>query len=449
MRKKRIDLSLTILVPLILAGVSVLALILADMASPGLKAPDLAWLCAFSAGAVYLAAAAMLFLVLGPMRRFIARTGASEILARPDMEEGRLATAGELAYFDSLFGQVAEVLGKLDAKAHFPEIIGESRAMRGVFSQILKAAPTEATVLVTGESGTGKELVARSIHSHSPRAAKPFVVVNCAAIPDGLLESELFGHEKGAFTDAGSMKQGKFELAGGGTLFLDEIGDMPFTTQAKILRAIQNRECERVGGGKPVKYDIRLVAATNRNLAEMTASGQFRDDLFHRVNVINIHLPPLRERRQDIPLLAWRFLEASGRDLTISDGALQRLLAYNWPGNVRELQNAMERASVMAEGASIEAAYLPGPDALAERGGGAHTAMAEAIDALNGEAGLDARLAAMEKSLIVAALTRAGGVQSRAAGLLGIKQRSLWHRIRKYGLDPAAIKKNVRSGEGG
>jgi transcriptional regulator with GAF, ATPase, and Fis domain len=448
-RKIRIDLSLTFLVPLILAGTSVLALIFADMAAPGPPAPELVWLCAVCAGAVYLAATAMLLLVLGPMRRFIARTGTSEVLARPVEAADKLATAGELAYFDSLFGQVADVLGKLDAKARFPEIIGESRPMRGVFSQILKVAPTEATVLVTGESGTGKELVAKSIHNHSLRSAGPFVVVNCAAIPEGLLESELFGHEKGAFTDAGSMKQGKFELAGGGTLFLDEIGDMPLTTQAKILRAIQNRECERVGGEKPVRFDIRLVAATNRNLSAMAAAGQFREDLFHRINVINIHLPPLRERRQDIPLLAWSFLEASGRDLTLSDGALQRLLAYSWPGNVRELQNAMERASVMAAGRFIEAALLPEPDAQAGQGAWTSAGIADVLDAQDGGAGLDERLAAMEKSLIVAALIRSGGVQARAAGLLGIKQRSLWHRIRKYGLDPAAIKQNVRSGEGG
>jgi len=301
-------------------------------------------------------------------------------------------------------------------------------------------------VLITGESGVGKELAAKSLHGHGSRFKKPFVAVNCAAIPEGLLESELFGHEKGAFTDAAAMKQGKFEQADGGVLFLDEIGDMPLSAQAKILRVLQNRECERLGGGKPVKLDIRLVAATNRNLAAMVAEGRFREDLYHRINVINIHIPPLRERRQDIPLLASRFLDAAGKDQSFSTAALQRLMAYDWPGNVRELQNVVERAAVMSEeGAIIDEERLP------DRGDAVSLDLGEAVDLVslieNDEpTGLDERLAAMEKSLILSALTRAGGVQARAAGLLGVKQRSLWHRIKKYGIDPAAVKRGLRNG---
>ncbi len=446
MRTFRVDLSLTVLVPLILAGSSVLAIVFADMVTPGYRAPNLAWLCAFSAASVYVSATGMLLLVLGPMRRFLAKAGASMALAKQSGSERINATQGELAYFDRMFGQVAEVLSKLDAKALFPEIIGESRAMRGVFSMILKAAPSDATALITGESGVGKELAAKSLHSHSPRAKGPFVAVNCAAIPESLLESELFGHEKGAFTDASVMKKGKFELASGGVLFLDEIGDMPLSAQAKILRVLQNRECERLGGAKPVKLDIRLVAATNRDLAAMVASGRFREDLYHRVNVINIVIPPLRERRQDILLLAGRFLEAAGKEQSFSTGALQRLMAHDWPGNVRELQNVVERAAVMAEtGAVIEEVGLPGqtarfPLALAE--GVDLAAMIEQDE----PRGLDERLAEMEKSLILSALTRAGGVQARAAELLGVKQRSLWHRIKKYDIDPAAVKRGLRGG---
>ena len=328
--------------------------------------------------------------------------------------------------------QMAEVLGALDARTLFPNMVGESRVMRGLFSQILKVAASDATVLLLGESGTGKELAARSLHEKSPRSGGPFVAVNCAAIASGLLESELFGHEKGAFTGAVARKIGKFEQAAGGTLFLDEIGDMPLETQAKILRALEARQFERVGGAASVVVDVRVVAATHCDLAAMIRQGTFREDLYHRLNVFPLQLPPLRERREDIPLLAGRFLEVLRPGATLSLEALQRLLAYGWPGNVRELKNTLERASVLAGEEDVTARHLPG---LFEEGA------ATAGDA-DGATDLDSRLAGYERSLIEAALSRTGGVQSRAASLLGIKERSLWHREKKHGIAPGAFRGN-------
>ena len=252
------------------------------------------------------------------------------------------------------------------------------------------------------------------------------------AIPEGLLESELFGHEKGAFTGAFTRKKGKFEMADGGAIFLDEIGDMPPTTQAKLLRVLQEKEFERVGGTQPVRVDVRFITATNKNLPEMIKTGSFREDLFYRLNVFSLHLPPLRERREDIPFLIEHFLERSGKELTVSQRAMQLLLGYNWPGNIRELQNVIERAAVFAEG-TIEAAHLP-------------AALTGEVSALSDEKGgdekqLDERLGEIEKGMIIEAITRAGGIQTRAAEMLGINPRSLWHRIKKYGIDVSSLKK--------
>jgi transcriptional regulator with GAF, ATPase, and Fis domain len=207
--------------------------------------------------------------------------------------------------------------------------------MRGIFGQILKVAPTDSTVLISGESGTGKELVATSLYKHSLRKGRPFVKINCVAIPEGLLESELFGHEKGAFTGTIAQKKGKFELADGWAIFLDESGDMPPATQAKLLRVLQEKEFERVGGTQPIRVDVRFITAANKNLPEMIKTGAFRGDLFYRLNVFFLHLPPLRERREDIPFLIEHFLEKSGKDLTVSHRAMQLILGYGWPGSKR------------------------------------------------------------------------------------------------------------------
>ncbi len=327
------------------------------------------------------------------------------------------------------------MLSKVEARELFPEIIGQSKVMRGIFSQILKVAPTDATVLITGESGTGKELVAQSIYQHSLRKEGPFIKLNCVAIPEGLLESELFGHEKGSFTGATTQKRGKFELAHGGTILLDEIGDMPLTTQAKLLRVLQEKEFERVGGTKPIRVDIRIIASTNKNLMKLVQEGRFREDLFYRLNVFALHLPPLRDRRDDVPSLAQNFVETAPKPAEISPGALQTLMGFNWPGNVRELKNVIERAAVMAENGVIEPQHLP----VQVSGGLVGQAMQEVSE----QANLDDRLAEIEKRLIIDALMRADGVQVKAAQILGIKERSLWHRVKKYEIDVTTIKKTT------
>jgi transcriptional regulator with PAS, ATPase and Fis domain len=307
--------------------------------------------------------------------------------------------------------------------------------MRGIFSQILKVAPTDATVLITGESGTGKELVAQSIYQHSIRKEGPFIKLNCVAIPEGLLESELFGHEKGSFTGATTQKRGKFELAHGGTILLDEIGDMPLTTQAKLLRVLQEKEFERVGGTKPIRVDVRFIASTNKNLMKLVQEGRFREDLFYRLNVFALYLPPLRERREDVPSLAQNFLETAPKSAEISPMALQTLMGFNWPGNVRELKNVIERAAVMAENGVIDRQHLP-----VQVSGGL---VGQAMQDVSEQANLDDRLAEIEKRLIIDALIRADGVQVKAAQILGVKERSLWHRVKKYEIDVTTIKKTT------
>jgi two-component system response regulator PilR (NtrC family) len=287
-------------------------------------------------------------------------------------------------------------------------------------------------VLVTGESGTGKELVARAIHYNSDRRDRSFVAINCGAIPENLLESELFGHEKGAFTGAVHQKDGLFEVADGGTLFLDEIAELPPMMQVKLLRVIQEREFRRVGGTRDLKVDVRLVAATNKDLAQAVAVEQFREDLFYRLNVIQIALPPLRDRREDIPLLIRHFLgKLSGNpDLPVPDAVMRRLLDYHWPGNIRELENSMERCVVLGRGEALSEDSLP-PQirACVETSDRALTSLPE--EGLD----LDAYLGAIEKDILLKALDRTGGVRKRAAELLGITFRSIRYRLAKFGIE--------------
>ncbi len=382
-------------------------------------------------GATYLAALLVAWAILRPIEMFV--KSAERLPAIKQRITKQSLGSDQLTHFTSVFHQITDILSKVDARELFPEIIGQSQEIRGILSQIIKVAPSDATVLVTGESGTGKDLVARSVHNHSSRKDKPYIAVNCAAIPEGLLESELFGHEKGAFTGAVSMKKGKFELADGGTLFLDEIGDMPLDTQAKILRALESGECERVGGTRVVRFNVRLIAATNKNFKKMITEGQFREDLFHRLNVFPMQLPPLRERREDIPILANFFLERFGQGLRLSDAALQLLLSSPWTGNVRELRNVMERAAVLAEKGQV----LPKHLSIQLGETGTHIAVGAT---LSEDVSLDERLEELEKSMIVAALSHSGGVQVRAAEYLGIKERSLWHRIKKYDIDVNSFK---------
>ena len=312
------------------------------------------------------------------------------------------------------------------------ELIGRSRRMEELRAHLAVVGNSQAAVLVQGESGTGKELAARAIHRASPRREGPFVSLNCGALPSQLLESELFGYEKGAFTGAAGAKPGQFELAHGGTIFLDEIGECSPELQVRLLRVLQEKEVQRLGGTRRITTDFRLVAATNRNLAEDLKTGRFREDLFYRINVIEVTMPPLRERREDIPLLAAFFLERFARREGktfegISAAALDRLSAHNWPGNVRELENAIERGVVVGRGPLLEAADLP-----------AQLQPAVACEApASYLAGRDVPLAEVEKAVIAAAMLRHGGNKSQAARALGISRKLLYSKLREYGLGGA------------
>ncbi len=312
-------------------------------------------------------------------------------------------------------------------------IVGSSEAVQGLLRDVRKVAPQKTTVLLTGESGTGKELVARALHELSPRAAFPFVAVNCGAIPAELIESELFGHARGAFTDAVRAKKGLAAEADGGTLFLDEIGELPLPLQVKLLRFLQDEEVRAVGDTRSRRVDVRVVAATARDLAREAREGRFREDLYYRLDVVGIRLPPLRERAEDVPVLARHFLARYAHQrpelpsLALSDEALRALQAYRWPGNVRELEHVIERAVVLAEGPAIGEEDLP--DAV--RAGGAP---APAALPPGGSLSIKAATRALEEQLIRAALERTGGNRSRAAELLDLSYRALLYKIKEYGI---------------
>jgi two-component system response regulator AtoC len=327
------------------------------------------------------------------------------------------------------------------------QVLGKSRAMAEVSHLIERAGPTDSTVLILGESGVGKELVAERIHERSTRKLRPFVRLNCAAIPETLLESELFGHERGAFTGAQARKPGKFELADGGTLLLDEIGDMTLATQAKILRVLQSREVERVGGTIPIKVDVRILASTNKDLQRSVREGLFRDDLYFRLNVITISVPPLRERREEIPDLADLFLvEANqrlGRSIRrVSSDALAAMMAYDWPGNIRELKNAIERAAVVTDGDVVTLASLPTP--VRPAGVGLVAGVASQQWEAPGAMSLDDKMTQLERAFVIEALSRTGGVQAAAARLLGVTERSIWHLVKKHKIEVDRIKERAQ-----
>jgi len=311
------------------------------------------------------------------------------------------------------------------------DLIGRSESLRRVVDMAQRAAPVDVTVLIEGESGTGKEVLARAVHRLSARKDGPFVAVNCGAIPEGLLESELFGHERGAFTGAVRAKPGRFELAREGTIFLDEIGDMPLTMQVKILRALQEREIERVGGLKPIPIDVRVVAATHQNLDQLVVEGKFRQDLFYRLQGVRLLLPPLRERVDDLPDLITHLLDRAARRLgrapaLVSPEALRSLWTYAWPGNVRELQHVLEGAMVLSDGVILPSHLPPAIQRSAE----APTAQPMPTPG----ASLDEALEDWERRMILDALRQAGGVQARAAKVLGISERSLWYRVKKLNI---------------
>ncbi|MCL4426403.1 MAG: sigma-54 dependent transcriptional regulator [Firmicutes bacterium] len=373
------------------------------------------------------------------------KAGAYDYITKPfDLEAVKLVLARALEN-QSLTKEVAYLRRELETRYSFQNIVGKSAKMRQVFDLIERVADSQATVLIQGESGTGKELVARALHYLSGRRTGPFIAVSCAALPETLLESELFGHEKGAFTGALTRRIGRFEMANGGTLFLDEVGELTPAVQVKLLRVLQERSFERLGGTERIMVDVRIIAATNRNLEQAMREGRFRQDLYYRLNVVPITLPPLRERKEDIPLLVQHFLAKfsrtnppsnglappggaapSGGHFQIAPAALAALMNYSWPGNVRELENVLERACLLCSGGVITRECLPAEILAAEEGGGSGFTLDIP------EEGLD--LEELEKHLILKALEKSGGNQSQAARLLHLSRYALLYRLEKYGL---------------
>ena len=319
---------------------------------------------------------------------------------------------------------------EIDIQYNFGEIVGSSESMIRVFEKIQKVAQSDSSVLIFGESGTGKELVARAIHFHSERKDKAFVKVNCGALAEGVLESELFGHERGSFTGAVRRRRGRFELADKGTIFLDEIGDVPLATQVKLLRVLQERELERVGGEETVTVDVRVLTATNKNLMAMVESGEFREDLYYRLNIIPLALPPLRDRLEDIPILVEHFLRKKSSELNkkqtrVNPDAMRELMNYYWPGNVRELENVIERAVVLCENEEIGLNDLP-----ILLGDPSRTTLRLLKDDLP----LVEALEDLERQLIARALEKAKGVKTEAARILGLKTSALYYKLEKYSM---------------
>ena len=356
------------------------------------------------------------------------RKGAYDYITKPFVNEDLLQSVKNALRQRELFRENRALRRELDRRYSFSEIIGTSEALQSVFRRVEKVAATTTNILIQGESGTGKELIARAIHHNSPRADRPFVAVNCGALPETLLESELFGHTKGAFTGATANKTGLLRAAEGGTVFLDEIGEISPAMQVRLLRAVQEHEVTPVGATAPVRFDARIVCATNRDLEKEVSEGRFREDLFYRLNVIEIHLPPLRERREDIPLLARHFVKRTAREQgqpekAIETAAMSALINYNWPGNVRELQNAVERAFTLS-GEAIDLDSLPPRvrDAAAPAG----TAAVRDPD------GLRPTLAEIERRYIFETLAYANQDKARAANILGIDLSTLYRKLKRY-----------------
>ncbi|MBK9170294.1 MAG: sigma-54-dependent Fis family transcriptional regulator [Bryobacterales bacterium] len=356
------------------------------------------------------------------------KAGAADFLLKPFSLDHLTTVVGKALEIRALRSENRELRAELGRKYTIENIVGHSAPMQEIFATVMRVAPTRATVLLAGESGTGKDLIARAIHHYSPRRGKPFVKINCTAIPENLMESELFGYERGAFTGATQSKPGKFEQANTGTVMLDEIGDVPAQIQVKLLRVLQEREFERLGSNRTLQTDVRVVAATNQDLRAALEQGTFREDLYYRLNVVPINMPPLRARREDIPHLAEHFvrklaMDTIGREVELTSGAVEKLMAYHWPGNVRELQNVIERSLVLCAG-----------DRLDETGIRIEAAPARPA----GETGFlpeGKTLDEHERDIIREALRRAGGNKSQAARLLGLTRNALRYRLTQMGLD--------------
>ena len=366
------------------------------------------------------------------------RAGASDYLTKPLNSDELLVIIQRCLEGVELRRETKRMKKQLAERYSFANIVGQSPEMQTVFKSVEQVAPSRATVLITGESGTGKELIASAIHHNSDRKDRPFVKLHCAALAETLLESELFGHERGAFTGADRRRVGRFEQADGGTLFLDEIGEISPTTQVKLLRVLQEHEFERVGGNQTQKVDVRLVAATNRDLRKMVEQGKFREDLYYRLNVINLHLPPLRQRSDDIPALAMHFLQRFAKEDSkqvqrLDDATLRILRTYPWPGNVRELENVMERAVVLVDGPVVLPRHLPGE-------------LITAADEQDDHPKIPgSSLADIERHAILKTLEFVGGSTTRAAQILGISVRKIQYRLHDYADAPKGAAPAIRS----
>ncbi len=394
----------------------------------------------------------LLKFVLKPTEELLARIQKKNLQAGTESKENLAKTDGnkpsvggnkffsdELDEYRKAFGKIA-IGYDIEALQHqFPNIIFESREMAYVLEQVLKVAPSNASVLILGQSGTGKELIADAVHGKSPRTGFPFVKINCGAISPGLLESELFGHEKGAFTGAVAVHQGCFERADKGTLFLDEVGELPGEVQVKLLRVLQNGEFQRVGGHKTFKVDVRIIAATNKDLERLVRQGQFREDLFYRLNVFNLNIPPLGNRTNDLELLIKHFTKKSGK--TISDAAVSFLKQYEWQGNIRELENKIEKAVICSETDILDKKDFDFQEANLSPFQEVAEQKKKTIELdKNKNFDLDKQMQNIEIDYIVEALRQNNGIQARAAEMLGIKPRSLWNRIKKFDINVAAYK---------
>ncbi len=361
------------------------------------------------------------------------KRGAYDFISKPFKKDEIVMVLKKAEERERLKAENCQLREVVAGQFSYSGILSRTAAMQEIFSQIRKVADLKTTILVLGESGTGKELVARAVHQNGRRSHMPFVAVNCGAIPENLLESELFGHVRGAFTDASSDKAGLFEQADGGTLFLDEIGEMPLSLQVKLLRVLQESEIRRVGGAASKKVDVRVISATSRDLSADVATGRFREDLFFRLNVFCLQLPPLRERVEDIPLLAEHFLglysaDTERRTVRIEPDAMRCLLAHNWPGNIRELENALERACILCEGGRISSSCLPQSLRLPDEGPPDEPGDDENLSIKKAED-------TIERELIRKALAKTGGNRTQAAKILEISHRSLLYKLKEYGIE--------------
>ncbi len=364
------------------------------------------------------------------------KLGAADFLQKPFSLDHLATVVEKVMAVQALRAENRRLRDELDGRYQFDNIIGRSAAMRDIFQTVERVAPTRATVLLAGESGVGKDMIARAIHHHSPRSRHAFVKINCTALPENLMESELFGYEKGAFTGASVSKPGKFEQADQGTAFLDEIGDVPGNIQVKLLRILQERQFERLGSNLTRNVDVRVIAATNVDLRAALEEGRFREDLYYRLNVVPINIPPLRQRREDIPFLALHFVTKLSKDLgsrakDISAGAVDRLLEYSWPGNVRELENTIERSLVLASGETLQAADMRIEAARVVNQASPHSQTAPLLP--EGET-----LEHWEQMMIKEAMRRSNGNKSQAARLLGLTRNALRYRLTQMGMDGGA-----------